>query len=29
MQKTQCPDCGGWLGGEQHTFHGKYKISDR
>ena len=29
MQKSQCPDCGKVIGGEQHRFLGEYKISDR
>jgi len=29
MQKTQCPDCGGVLGGENHKFLGKRRVASR
>ncbi|XP_068759451.1 E3 ubiquitin-protein ligase rnf213-alpha-like isoform X4 [Montipora capricornis] len=29
MEKTQCPDCGGVLGGEQHKFLGEYGVAER
>ncbi|KAK2553290.1 E3 ubiquitin-protein ligase rnf213-alpha [Acropora cervicornis] len=29
MEKTQCPGCGGVLGGEQHQFLGEYEVAKR
>ncbi|XP_067057901.1 E3 ubiquitin-protein ligase rnf213-alpha-like isoform X3 [Acropora muricata] len=29
LEKTQCPDCGGVLGGEQQKFLGEYRVAKR